>query len=301
MTPSDAAPSIVAGALAAQGFIADDGSELARAARSVWEQWWATAKMPDLATSRDRIRAVLSAARPHVKHFANRRADHIDPAVTAWVRTDCLVVASDGQPFPYHHSADEVAEYLTNWTRDAAEREMEGAYWDLLARPGGWAARVTTNGHHRSLLAMAAGVPVVKVKVTAVRRWDGEQTIYHPYDTVRVRLVRDTRTNGVRLKVPRRVPPVKRVERYDRAGLCTFTRSRISESGTCELFLEDVDPLLPWIAADTDKEVRERHRQFCSRFGFDPHGDWRLGSAALRPATPSSGAATSPVRGPRRR
>lgn len=275
ITPHD-----VEDALEHRGFIIDDGSALAGHARNVWDSWWSDFTPLTISDATDRLNGVLAQPRPQVSpHFTTRESRHNADGAYAWVRND-LVVIDDGGKLPYHHTLEEMAEYLHGWTKSAAERDLAGAYWILHQRPGGYSGAVGTNGHHRSLLAAAAGIPIVRVKLESVHSWDDAPPAEFPRDSFDITMRYDRR-QSLTMKVSPRSWPFRAMKRLARNGLCRIDSYRIDSLGSGTLRLRDIDPLAPWIFAKSRRDVQQRYVDFCNRFGYDHTGSWKHGAAGL--------------------
>lgn len=254
------------------GYILDDGSPLALQAESVWNEWWKNQSGISITEARDRILGALDAPRPQLSsHLAHSDSSFKNMAdAFAWMRPVDLVTVNDGAPFPSHHTVEEMANYLSSWTEDQADSDLRNAYWDLIRRPGGWASKVSVNGNHRSLLAQAAGIPVVRVKLTAIRSWTGDQYLFCHTNSVRVIVDRKDPIQA-KILVNEKSWSFKMVKRYVRAGLCTYTGYKISGNGNGEIYhLQDMHPILPWIMSSHKKESRIKFEEFCRRFGDVP-------------------------------
>jgi hypothetical protein len=149
------------------GAIPLNEAPLSSLCRDVWEAWWDAQRPRSSGWFHERLLDELEvAARRPVEApvLVSRLASGV--RVRGWVRTADLWAQVDG----YHqHSIDEMAVYGSSWDRDRAYEQMLGAWWRLEETADGWAARVTQNGNHRSLLALASGVPLVPVLASVVR------------------------------------------------------------------------------------------------------------------------------------
>lgn len=252
------------------GFILDDGSALALEAESIWNQWWLSYSSTSLSNAHAKIQSALDLPRPQLsKHLAFTRSSirNMDN-VFAWLRTSDLVTVSDGSPFPYHHTVDEMSQYLSTWTQEQADIDMRGAYWELRARPGGWSSAVTTNGNHRSLLTQALDIPIVRVRLSGIRSWSGDQYIYCGGGS----MMANRSSNQSRVTLLDRALlnaswPMRMTKRFARLGLCTYTGMSIASDGSGEIHIRDVDPVLPWIMDRRPSVSRAKYREFSQRFG----------------------------------
>lgn len=239
----------------------------------------------DVECARARILTALQQPRPHVSHFSTEGSYSDLKGVLAWARND-HVIAGHHAKFPYHHTLDDMAVYLSRWSGKTAKRELKGAHWILDARPVAWVGHVTTNGNHRSLLAAAVGVPLVRVRLSGLNSWAGDQVAAYPPGSFRTSIAKHrTADSGVRLRVSRWSRPFRSIKTYAKLGLCQYDGWTVSELGDGALRLSEVDPLLPWIFSNSFRETERRYQSFCLRFGYATDGDWKLGSRGLRLAS----------------
>ncbi|MDF2917569.1 MAG: hypothetical protein K0S70_1786 [Microbacterium sp.] len=261
----------VAQALDTRGFILDDGSALALAARAIWNHWWQRHAALTFAQARLRLDRVCAQRRPQVSpSFKWAGSSRISVGAMAWLRNDHVVTTHPD--FPYHHSIPESADYLRTWSRSEAEGELEAADWSLWHRPGGWVGTVGDNGNHRSLLAAAVGVPLVRVRLTDVYTWHAEPA---------------SPGAEIRLEAPRWSWQARAITRFSRHGLCVSDEWKRGEGPLDGVSLRRIDPLLPWIFDRRRRDVRTRFKHFCERFGYRTDGDWRMGANALAAVPPS--------------
>ncbi len=245
--------------LKTRGFVLDDGSPLAQMAEEVWDTWWSRWRAPDAPTATEHIKAALAAPRPVFHGLGNYKSCN----AMAWLRTRDHIVTVD-TPFPLHHTVEGMGDYLSGWTADKARNELAGASWKLMERPDGWASTVVTNGRHRSLLALAAGVPVVPVRLSETTGTaGGPYTLTDPSDSGPQPRIGQRLRNRVTMTSGRwSATTVTTLARLAREGLCApvhqdqITQARSSMYGDVEVPWVDIE--FPWIVAETWEGVQRR-------------------------------------------
>ena len=254
-----------------QGFVPDGNSVLAQMARDVWDDWWSTWTPPSGSEALGRITAALDRPRPARWGFSSSTTHN----TLAWVRMADHVVTTD-QNFPYHHTAEETANYLTTWTKARAYREMTGASWRLVERPNGWAGEIVTNGNHRSLLALASGVPLIRVHLAEVTLGEGQPFELHDPTARGPRRLRATQRlrNTVSLTSSWSPTTVATLQELARQKLCAEPDIEEIEANrrSRDQFLELpwVTAEFPWIVAETLESVAHRRALLAQWADLDP-------------------------------
>lgn len=249
-----------------QGYILDNGNTLASLANQVWNQWWE--RRTPLAIDEAMMLVDQTLARPRPQPSGSGNVHSSTAAVygqLAWVRTRDHIVTGQTD-FPWHHTHQAMARYLSTWSERQALRDMDGADWMLLERPGGWAGLIGGNGNHRSFIALASGVPIVRVRLVQISTFTGRP----------VSIDDPTSTGPIPPPLHRRVHhKLTRGQNWSTSTVETF--SELAKRGLCADVPADVFDFLrrtrcnavamawvtnefPWVIAETLKGVDRRQQ-----------------------------------------
>lgn len=250
------------------GYIPDDDGVLAKEAHRVWNRWWDQWVPPTHAEGLARVHAALARPRPSCPSPVSGHSTRVDGL--AWVRVTDHIVTNDSE-FPKYNPSD-MAQFLAAWTREDALKQLAGATWQLIERPGGWAGVVTTNGNDRSLIALAAGMPLVRVRV------GGTSTFGRlPH------LLSDPTASSTLPQPPDRMRPARQRPVLDPWSSDTVETLRLlADLGLCApldlgrnpeplVWLDWVTTEFPWLVAETIEDVEARIRDFNAWADLDRH------------------------------